>query len=888
MDLSQQHGFTAPASRPRDGDRLVAGVLDLAAVRELLTSPDVPRDVLAFALEESLRRFESLLSCTSGTFYCYDFADEPAMSFAGMSIKQLTGYPPEYFQTTPYSSLIVADDHQVVGDIVAQAIAKQTYFDTSYRIRHRCGEVRWISTHGKAHYDDAGKPQFIEGFLSDVTEQKQLEQALISQADGLRTTLDSIPDMVWTATSAGKGEYYNKAWNEFIGRSQSTLRREGHVSAEDWIHPEDRKRLMREWRQSLKTGKRLEQELRLRHHSGDYRWIMARAAPQTDERGNIVKWYGTATDVHERVIADRKLQKSRRLQNGILRASPDYIKVMDLEGRLILINDPVFGEDLLAHSSQLVGKLWTDLWPKRDRPKIRRAIRSAGNGKVVRFSRAGSTSRGDVMWWDILLSPIADAEGKITNLLCISRDVTALKSATERLRIASEQDFLTSLPNRRAFEKRLKKAISRARERGTSVGLMLIDLDHFKHVNDTLGHLAGDRLLCAIGKRLQNCVPENGFVARLGGDEFAIMLGDVHDEMELVAAVTRIHSQMERPILFQGKDINGGLSVGCALYPRDAVDEHELLRHADTALYDLKSSGRGGIQMFNSQLKDAAERTLTQLNLARRVIRDDVVEPYYQPKVHLDSARVSGFEALLRWWCPASGIQSPATVAEAFNDYELSSKIGGLMQKRVLADMASWLDAGLRVLPVSINAAPAEFLRDDYAERLLHRIAEHHISPSLIEVEITEHAFVERHPEHVVRALRMLKDAGVRIALDDFGTGHSSLSHLRDFPVDVIKIDCSFVNRMLVDPSMLAIVRAVVKLGPDLSLDVVAEGIETLEQLQTLRSAGCGYGQGYLFGKAMDARAAAGWIAMSGPLSHIETAADRHGEEDRLVGSIGA
>lgn len=873
MDLSHKYsGSTSPDPWPETGNGRFASTLDSALARELLASGDVPHDVLASALQESLRRLDSLLSCASGTFYRCELALEPTMVFVSPSIAELTGYEPEHFETTLYRSLADPEDYRVASGIVAKAIAERTHFKACYRIRHRSGEVRWIATHGKAVYDEAGLPRFVEGFLSDVTEQKQLEQALVIQADSLRTTLDSIPDMVWTSGPTGKGEYCNKAWYKFIGLSEREPQSEGHVSMEGWIHPEDRERMMQEWLRSLTSGQPFEQELRLRHNSGDYRWIIARASPQTDASGNIVKWYGTATDVHERVIVDRKLQKSRRLQNGILQASPDYIKVMDLEGRLLVINNPIFGKDLLAHSSSLVGKLWTDLWPARERPRIRRAIRNARNGKVVRFSRESSTTRGDNMWWDILLSPIADAQGKVTNLLCISRDVTDLKSATERLRAASEQDFLTSLPNRRAFEKQLRKATTRARECGTSVGLMLMDLDHFKHVNDTLGHLAGDRLLCAIGKRLQACIPAGGLVARIGGDEFAILLNDIRDEMELVRAATQIHSRMDRPVIYLGKDINRGLSIGCAVYPRDALDGHELLRHADTALYDLKSGGRGGIQMFNSRLKEAAERTAHQLNLARRVIRDDVVEPYYQPKVRLDTGAVVGFEALLRWWCPASGIQSPGTVAEAFNDYELSTKIGGLMQKRVLADIASWLKAGLQVLPVSINASPAEFLRDDYAERLLRRIAEFRISPRLIEVEITEHAFVERRPEQVVRALRLLKGAGVRIALDDFGTGHSSLSHLRDFPVDVIKIDCSFVNRMLSEPSMLAIVRAVVNLGPNLSLDVVAEGVETLEQLQALRDAGCGFGQGYLFGKAMDAKEAAGWLATPSSPANLKVA----------------
>jgi EAL domain-containing protein (putative c-di-GMP-specific phosphodiesterase class I) len=257
--------------------------------------------------------------------------------------------------------------------------------------------------------------------------------------------------------------------------------------------------------------------------------------------------------------------------------------------------------------------------------------------------------------------------------------------------------------------------------------------------------------------------------------------------------------------------------------------------------------------MFNGAMKESAERSASQLILARRVVQDDAVEPYYQPKVRLDTGEVAGFEALLRWWCPGNGIQPPSSVSEAFNDYELATKIGGQMQDRVFEHMAGWLEAGLNLPPISINASPAEFARDDYGERMLANLERHGISASLLELEITEHVFLHRRSEQVVRALDLLKESGMRIALDDFGTGHSSLSYLRDFPVDVIKIDRSFVSRMLTNRTMAAIVEAITKLGPSLSLEIVAEGVESPEQLHALRDAGCDLGQGYLFGKAMQA-----------------------------------
>jgi len=957
-----------PAATPA-GAALTAKILN-----ELLTTPETSRVALTSALQESARQFERLLSFVSGTFYRSALTRPRIMEFISPGIAAITGYGPDYFLHTPFSKLIDPEDIPCLEATVRDALARREHFTLVYQIRHRSGQLRWVSERGAAIYDADGKPAFLEGFITDITtakdlelqadkarkeveqlngqmsrilayslegvvsfdenwnyrfanrsameaigpaeellgknilevypefaeteawpvmrrameqrepvkteclitlsgrwyelyavpdergisaffhdttDRKLLEEALLNRAQELSDTLDSIPAMVWTAHPDGAGDYYNKCWNEFIGRGGSEALGSGRGRTIDWLHPDDVDRCWRLWCEALDAGEPFEAEMRMRHHSGEYRWLLARSWPQRDENGNIVKWCGAATDIHERILAKRDLQESQTLQTNILEASTDCIQIMDLKGGLTFINASALRAATPIGSS-IVGQSWFDLWPERTRQTARSAFRRALHAKVTRFTESHANGKGELVWWDIALSPIRSTDGSISNVLCVARDVTEQKATSERLRAASEQDVLTGLPNRRAFEKHLKKATAVARETGANVGLMLLDLDHFKHVNDTLGHLAGDHLLRAIARRVKACIGEHGFVARLGGDEFAVVLSDMRSEGELIGAASRILAQMEAPITFAGKLINGGLSIGCAVFPRDGTDAQSLLRHTDTALYDLKSSGRGGIQMFNTRMMEATERTANQLALARAAIRDDAVEPYYQPKVRLNDGTIVGFEALLRWWSPGNGIQQPSSVAEAFNDYELSTKIGGLMQNRVFADMAEWLDQGLRLPPVSINAAPAEFLRDDYAERLLGHLREFSIPPKLIEVEITEHVLLERRSELVVRALEMLKKSGVRIALDDFGTGHSSLSHLRDFPVDVLKIDRSFVSRMLTKPRMLAIVQAITKLGPSLSLDIVAEGVESPEQLHALRDAGCEIGQGYLFGKAMD------------------------------------
>jgi len=385
------------------------------------------------------------------------------------------------------------------------------------------------------------------------------------------------------------------------------------------------------------------------------------------------------------------------------------------------------------------------------------------------------------------------------------------------------------------------------------VGLLLLDLDHFKHVNDTLGHPAGDHLLKVFADRLQISLRPNDFVARLGGDEFAVILTDVDGRDDLLAAGESILSRLRGPVMFEGRHLGTSASIGGALFPRDANDADSLFKYADTALYHLKATGRGGTKLFHSYMREEMQRSASQISLARAAIANEAIVPFYQPKIDLVTGQVMGFEALLRWKHATVGIQLPDTIAEAFQEYELASRIGELMQDAIFSDMAAWQAKGISYGIISLNASPAEFLRDDYAERLLTRVHAHGLQPHSVEVEITEHVLAARGMDFVSRALRALHKAGIRIALDDFGTGYSSLSHLRDFPVDTVKIDRSFTSKATDEPEVAAIVTAIIDLAASLGIQIVAEGVETHDQATLLKHAGCRYGQGYLFSRAVPA-----------------------------------
>ena len=669
-------------------------------------------------------------------------------------------------------------------------------------------------------------------------------------SDDLRAAAATSEYVFWVADASGSAIDVSRQWAVLTGQpAERSLDRGWRLR----MHPKDFRRALRSWREANASGSNFACELRFRGACGKYKWTQLRANPILDGHGLPVRWHGTLADINNRKLAEISFRLSEALSRSVFEASADCIMIVDLDGRLELVNGPGLCAIEIEDFDAIRGTAWVDLWPVESRSVVNTAILDAATGKVARFSAFGPTATGTPKWWSVVVTPILDEAGGISRILSISRDITVQRGAAAQLKWDSEHDPLTGLANRRAFEARLQAATIRAMQGDTKVGLLLLDLDHFKHVNDTLGHAAGDHLLSVFGNRLTKSIRSVDFVARLGGDEFAVILEGKEGELDLAAAGASILARLQKPIRYDGRVMSAGASIGGAHFPADAQSANDLFKNADTALYALKESGRGGTSMFHQHMRQEAQLVSSQLSLARTAINQRSVEPHYQQKIDLITGRIAGFEALLRWRHATRGIQYPETVAEAFKDYELASKIGDLMQRRVFSDVRGWLDRGVNIGFVAINAAPVEFLRDDFAGRLLTRMREQDIPPHLVEIEITEHVFFERGADLVGRALTQLSEAGVRIALDDFGTGYSSLSHLRDYPVDVLKIDRSFIAKVTTDPEVRAIVCAVIDLARSLNIEIVAEGVETEDQKRFLIKHGCELGQGYLFGRAIEA-----------------------------------
>ena len=460
----------------------------------------------------------------------------------------------------------------------------------------------------------------------------------------------------------------------------------------------------------------------------------------------------------------------------------------------------------------------------------------------------GTGVLGRMLPWTLLSLAVLAAFIALLGLR-LRRAVGEVAAAELQANHLAFHDPLTGLPNRALFQRKLDELTSAADGRQSPFGLALLDLDDFKLINDTMGHDAGDALLASLAWRLTACIGENDLVARLGGDEFALLLVGIEDPRQLELTAATLLERMRQPCEHRGKPIECTVSIGASLYRSDESGQ-EILKQADLALYEAKASGQGMYRLYEPSMWSNVLNRQQMLANARESLEKDYIRPFYQPKVDLKSGRIVGFEALLRCCRGSRRPLGPEHIEAALDDGTLAVELGQRMIDQIIADIVRWRSAGVQFGHVAINAAAAELRRGNYASRLLAKLRDAGVPPECIQVEVTEGVLLGRGLDHVESAFRDLQQAGIKLALDDFGTGFASLSHLKQFPVEIIKIDRTFISDLQIDPEDGAIVDALVGLANALNIHVVAEGVETSAQRDFLEALGCTTGQGYLFARA--------------------------------------
>ena len=439
------------------------------------------------------------------------------------------------------------------------------------------------------------------------------------------------------------------------------------------------------------------------------------------------------------------------------------------------------------------------------------------------------------------------------------RMILQLDSARERARHLATHDQLTGLANRALFHDRVSQALAAAKRSHEKFSLLFLDLDSFKTINDTLGHAVGDGLLRGISRRVASCLRETDVAGRLGGDEFGVLLTNLNSEIDASTVARKLIAELAEPLEFRNQTISIRGSIGISTFPRDGVEVEELLKKADVAMYHAKERGGGRFDFYTDDMNAAIEERQNMEDRLRTVLDDGGLVLHYQPQYDLSRGRIIGSEALLRWKHPERGLLAPSQFLPILEETGMVVSTGDWVLRQACAQNAKWIEQGHRGLRISVNVSSQQFLEPGFASAVAAVLASTGLPPVLLELEITESSLL-RDVDVTVNTLHHLKQQGVRLAIDDFGTGYSALAYLKRLPIDVLKIDQSFVRAVTTDPADATITEAIVQLAGGLNLSTIAEGVETLEQLLLLGSYGCTRMQGFLFGKPVPPEVFETWL----------------------------
>ena len=548
----------------------------------------------------------------------------------------------------------------------------------------------------------------------------------------------------------------------------------------------------------------------------------------------------------EQQVTERtaEIQASERQLSATLDAIPDLLFEMDLNGRYLLCHSP--RADLLdAPAQALLGKTVSEVLPPAAAEVVLQALKQAHELGLAHGQQFELASPEQDRWFELSVARKAVSAGQEPRFIVISREITERKQAEKDIQKLAYFDALTSLPNRSLLNDRIRHALSEADRRQESLALMFLDLDHFKNINDTLGHGVGDQLLVALAARMQSVVREQDTVARLGGDEFILLLPDTGSKGAARVA-QKLLQTVSLPVQIGPHELTVTPSMGIAQYPRDGDDLETLSRRADIAMYRAKQSGRNGYQFYTTEMQLTTDRALQIENALRRALERDQLRLHYQPQLSLSTNRIVGVEALLRWQHPELGQVAPAefiAIAEASGQIQ---SIGEWVLRTAAQQAKQWRDLGLASMTMSVNLSAVQFRHPDLPELVARILAEAQLPPQFLELELTEGVALH-DPLGAIAVMERMHRQGVKISIDDFGTGYSSLSYLKRFHAYQIKIDQSFVRDITDDPEDLAIVNAIISMAHSLGMNTIAEGVETQAQLTLLRAHGCDEVQGYFF-----------------------------------------
>lgn len=657
--------------------------------------------------------------------------------------------------------------------------------------------------------------------------------------------LDLVTNHLW---------WSDEAYRIFdIDKSRFEASYEGFV---DRVHPDDRAIVDKAYSDAVANQTPYSIDHRLLLADGSVRHVHEQCETIYNDDGKPVRSIGTVQDITDRMQAELAMRQA----SIVLEAANDAIIMTDSKGHVISVN-PAFSRITGFEASEVIGqnpRIWNsgrhdadfyqDMWEQ---------ILSAGYWGGELWNRR---KNGEIypVWENI--TAVRDQRGEISHFVSIFSDISVIKDAESKLEYQAKHDALTGLPNRSLFASNLDLAIAYARRHKKMAAVILLDLDRFKLINDTLGHATGDQILLEVGKRLRKSAREEDTVARLGGDEFALIINELASPEDAAKIARKIIDLLAKPVSIQNKKLVSSSSIGIGLFPNDAKTGADLVRAADTAMYRAKARGRNTFSFYTADLSNQAAQHLNIENDLRRALKHNELKLQYQPLSQISDGRIVGVEALLRWQHPTRGVIMPDSFIRIAEESGLIEPIGEWVLNHALDQVVSWSRQGINVGRMSINVSGRQVLYEHVADTVATALERHQDLPegASLELEITENVLLSSERSSAV--FERLKACGANIAIDDFGTGYSSLSRLQHLPVDTLKIDRSFLRGVPQSKENAAIVTAIISMAKNLGLRVIAEGVENQQQLDFLKRHGCDEAQGYFVGRPLNVEQVASMI----------------------------
>ncbi|MDD3343050.1 MAG: PAS domain S-box protein [Sulfurospirillaceae bacterium] len=714
--------------------------------------------------------------------------------------------------------------------------------------KNKDGKQYFFSFHSVAEYDGVGNIISILTISRDISTHKELQNALLSQERLFRALAENSPDSIIRYDTSCRKIYVNAMAAKTFACTTSELLGGTPSEAELLLNYKEFERQLQE---VIRTKEETKIEVSMITQSGEKRWGDVRIIPEFNDNEELISILAVGRDVTERKKLEINLNATLSQFEQFINNITEMAWIKDKESHYIIVNQ-VLANRFGMKAKDMIGKHDSDFFNEEiSREHIEADLKVMREGITLKIEEAIESLSGQELWIESIKNPFRDSNGEIIGTIGTARNITERKLTEQKMAFMAQHDALTELPNRILAKDRTKQAIAHAKRHGTKVALLFIDLDKFKDINDSLGHVAGDSLLKLIASRLRLCLRETDTLSRQGGDEFLIILPDINEPSDISIIIEKIFKALEQPFTLENHTLFVSVSIGVAIYPDDGMTFNKLYQQADIAMYQAKNLGRNTYAFHSSNLSSTMIEQLKLQNDLRIAIKNNELILYYQPQIDLSTHQIIGVEALLRWIHPKQGIISPIQFIPLAESSGLIVEIGEWVLIEACKQAALWHQKGI-CMNVAVNISAIQFKRGNIESVVKKALEFSNINPCFLELELTESILIHNTQE-VLQTVQNLKALGIQLSIDDFGTGYSSLTYLKRFKVDKLKIDQSFIKNILQDQEDAVIVQTIIQMAKNLNLKTIAEGVENEAVLNAVQNYGCDEVQGYHFASPMPA-----------------------------------